>query len=195
MATKEEICTNALMLLGDSPIASFNENTPRARLCANLYPIAKRAILRAHPWNCAQRRVQLAPLASAPAFDWRFQFALPGDFLRVVQVGQSWTAGEDYLIEGNRILANTSVLPLVYVAECTESVFDSLLTGVMVKRMELDLAYPITKSTSLRESLKEDFYRKGTGVLAQAKAVDGQENPPESWGDSPFISVRGGSSY
>lgn len=195
MATKEQICSNALMLLGDKAIATFDEATARAALCANLYPIAKAAILRAHPWNCAQRRVQLAPLAQTPAFDWRFQFALPGDFLRPVQVGYDWTAGEDYLLEGNRLLANTNVLPLVYVADITESSFDSLLVDLMVKRMQVDLCYPITKSTSLRESLKEDFYRRGTGVLAQAKAVDGQENPPESWGDSPFISVRGGSSW
>lgn len=195
MATKEEICTAALLLLGDSPIASFTENTQRARLCANLYPLAKRDVLRAHPWNCAQKRVQLAPLTATPAFDWRYQFALPGDFLRPTQVGQNWTAGEDYLLEGNRILANANPLPLVYVADVSEGVFDSMLTNLMIKRMEMDLAYPVTKSTSLKESLKESFYRRGTGVLAQAKAVDGQENPPADWGDSPFIAVRGGSSW
>lgn len=195
MATKEQICSNALMLLGDKAIATFDEDTVRAKLCANLYPTAKEAILREHPWNCAQRRIVLAPLAQAPAFDWRFQFSLPGDFLRPVQVGYRWSAGEDYLLEGNRILANTNVLPLVYVADATESAFDSLLTDVMIKRMQVDLCYPITKSTSLRESLKEDFYReKPPGTLKKAKAVDGQENPPEDWGDSPFISVRGGSS-
>jgi hypothetical protein len=55
----------------------------------------------------------------------------------------------------------------------------------------MDLAYPITKSTSLRDSLKQEFYAKGVGIFARAKTVDGQENPPEDWNDSPFLNVRG----
>ncbi len=96
-------------------------------------------------------------------------------------------------MEGTRIMANTNQLPLKYVADVTEGEWDTLLTHVMIKRMEMDLAYPITKSTSLRDSLKQEFYAKGVGVLAQAKTVDGQENPPEEWNDSPFLTVRGGS--
>jgi len=195
MATKESICSAALLLLGDKPIASFTEGTPRAQMCANLYPLSKLDILREHPWNCAQRRVILAPLTAPPAFDWKFQFAMPGDWLRTIQVGQNWTAGEDYLMEGGRLMANTNVLPLVYVADVTEGLFDAQLVNVMVKRMEMDLAYPITKSTSLKDSLRQAFYMKGVGILAKAKTIDGQENPPQDWNDSPFISVRGGSSW
>lgn len=189
MASSVEICSSALLLLGDSPIASFTESTARARYCANLYPIAKRAILRAHPWNCAIKRVNLAPESTTPAFGWRYQFARPSGWLRTIQVGED---GElEYQMEGVRFLANTNVLPLVYVEEVSESSWDALLTDLMVKRMEMDLAYPITKSTSLRDSLKQEFYQPGVGVLARAKAVDGQENPPEDWNDSPFLSIRG----
>lgn len=190
MASDIEICSNALLLLGAAPIASMTENTQAARICANTYPLAKLDILRAHPWNCCIRRVVLAPESAAPAFDWTHQFARPSGWLRTVQVGRK---GEvlDYQVEGVRILANTNLLPLVYVANVTEGEWDSLLTHVMVKRMEMDLAYPITKSTSLRDSLKQEFYAKGVGVLARAKAVDGQENPPEEWVDSPFLQVRG----
>jgi hypothetical protein len=190
MASSVEICSAALLLLGDNPIASFSETSPRARACASLYPIAKRAILRAHPWNCTIKRVILAPEASTPAFDWGYQFARPGGWVRTLQVGYD-NHPLDYVAEGGRILANTNVLPFVYQEEATESAWDALLTDVMVKRMELDLAYPITKSTSLRDSLKAEFYQQGIGVLARAKAVDGQENPPEGWEDSPFLQVRG----
>jgi len=190
MATDVEICSNALLLLGAKPIASFQEVSDAARICANIYPLAKRDILRKHNWNCATKRVVLSPETTAPAFDWSYQFARPSDWLRTIQVGYQGQELE-YVIEGVRLLANTNVLPLVYVAEVTEGEWDSLLTQVMVKRMEMDLAYPITKSTSLRDSLKQEFYAAGVGVLAQAKTIDGQENPPESWNDSPFLQVRG----
>ena len=192
MATDVSICSAALLLLGDSPIASLTENTARAQLCANLYGIAKRATLRAHPWNCCTKRVVLSPLSEQPAFTWRYQFALPNGWLRTLQVGYDGDQF-DYLLEGGRILANTNVLPLVYIVDSPESAWDDLLVDVMVKRMEMDLAYPVTKSTSLRDTLTAEFTRRGTGVLARAKSVDGQENPPEDWNDSPFIAVRGGS--
>lgn len=190
MATDVEICSNALLLLGDKPIASFADGTPRAAICANVYGLAKADILRRHPWNCALKRVILSPESTAPAFDWKYQFARPSNWLRTLQVGYQ-DQMLDYVIEGVRFLANTNVLPLVYVANVTEGEWDALLISVMVKRMEMDLAYPITKSTSLRDSLKQEFYANGIGVLAQAKTIDGQENPPESWGDSPFLQVRG----
>jgi hypothetical protein len=191
MATKVTICSNALMLLGDSAIANFEEGTRRATLCANLYPIAKADILRRHPWNCLQKRVVLSPRSDTPPFGPTKWFDPPGDLLRVIAVG---TGGcpLDYAYEGGRILCDTSILQLQYLTDATEGEWDSNLVNVMVKRMEMDLAYPITKSTSLADSLVQKFYARGNGVLAVSKAVDGQENQNEQFGDSPFLQVRGG---
>lgn len=191
MATDVEICSNALMLLGDAPIASLSETTPRAIICANVYPIAKRDVLRSHPWNCAIKRVVLAPLAAAPVGgEWAAQFTLPGDCLRVLDCGVY--GEEDYQLEGNKLLADTTTLVLRYIADIGENVFDSNLVGVMVKRMAMDLAYPITKSSSLMESLRQEYHARGVGTLARAKAVDGQEYPSQNYGDSPVIAVRYG---
>lgn len=191
MATDVEICSSALMLLGDAPIASLADTTPRAVICANIYQIAKRDILRSHPWNCAIRRVVLAPLSTAPVGgEWAAQFTLPGACLRVLDCGVY--GEEDYLLEGNKILANTSTLVLRYVEDIAENVFDANLVCVMVKRMEMDLAYPITKSTSLMESLRQEFHARSVGVLAKAKTSDGQEYPSQTYGDSPVLAVRFG---
>lgn len=192
MANDVSICNAALMALGDSPIASLAENSKRAILCNALYPTVRDEMLRAHNWNCLITRVVLSPLGDAPAFGWEKQFTKPGDWLRTLSVGDDLTGYEDYAFEGNRIYANTDTLKLRYVAAKDPGEWDAHLVALVTKRMEVALAYPITKSTSLRESLKQDFYAPRVGVLAQAKAVDGQENPPEDYGDSPFIAVRSG---
>lgn len=167
----------------------MTEDSEAAGLCANLYPLARLDTLRLHPWNCAIKRVTLAPLAEAPAFGWSYAFQLPGDWLRTIQVGLDGDPGE-YEIEGRTILYDSNVLYLRYVADVNEGQWDSLLVHVMTKRMQIDLAYPVTKSASLRDSLVVEFNRPGLGVLARAKAVDGQENPPQDWGDSSLINVR-----
>lgn len=189
MATDVEICSKALILVGDKPIASLTEQSTRAAVCNNLYPLAKRDVLRVHLWNCAIKRVQLPALAGKPAFGWSNWFAKPGDWLRLIDVGNC--GNEDYAFEGNRILANQTTLQIRYVAEVTEGNWDASLTDTMIKRMAADLAYPITKSTSLAQ-VKQQEYQV---MLRLAKAIDGQENPPEQFGDSPFISVRGGRGY
>lgn len=191
MASDVSICSAALLLLGDEPITSLTEDTRRAEICNGVYSLAKDSILRLHPWNCLTVRVALSPLSAAPVSGWAYQFSKPSNLLRVLKVADSEDNQLDYRFEANRILANTDTIYLHYVERKTESNWDSNLVDVMIKRMELDLAYPITKSTSLRDALRQEFYAQGVGVLAQAKSVDGQENPPEDYGDSPFITVRG----
>lgn len=184
MATDIEICSRALILIGDDPIASLSEQTKRARVCANLYPMARRDLLRRHVWNCAIKRVSLAAAAGAPAYGWSNWFTKPGDWLRLLDVGNC--GSDDYAFEGNRILANQTSLKLRYVADVTEGMWDASLTDVMTRRMAADLAYAIAKSTSLAQ-LKLQEYQE---ALRIAKAIDGQENPPEEFGDSPFIEAR-----
>lgn len=187
MATDIAICSRALVLLGDDPIASLSENTKRASICNNLYPVAKRSVLRAHVWNCAVTRVALAPLAGSPVGgEWGYWFAMPGGLLRVLGVGD--LEKDEYTFEGRRILTNVSSVTLRYVDDITEGYFDALLTDLMTARMAADLAYPITKSASVAQ-VKQAEYRD---TLRTAKAVDGQENPPEDFAASPFIDARAG---
>lgn len=188
MSTDVEICSNALMLLGAAPIASLSETSKNARLCANLYPIARADILRRHNWNCAVWRVDLAPLAGTPpGGEWSHWFARPGDWIRTLDV---LPRGLDYDFEGNRILANSTAITLRYVRDIGEALWDAHMVDVMVKRMAKELAYPITKSTSLAQLKTQEYLE----ALKTAKTIDGQERPADSLddeGSSPFIGVRG----
>jgi hypothetical protein len=49
MATDVSICSNALLMLGDGPISDFTTVNDRTRLCANLFPQVRDAVLRSHP--------------------------------------------------------------------------------------------------------------------------------------------------
>ncbi|MCY0725785.1 hypothetical protein OVW19_29015, partial [Klebsiella pneumoniae] len=86
-------------------------------------------------------------------FGFRFQFALPGDLLRVLSVGEVWD-DIPYRVEGNRLLANVQVLKLRYVFRNEdESTWDAALVDVAEMMMQAKLAYAVTGSTSLRDSL------------------------------------------
>lgn len=181
------ICSNALQQLGDDPIASFSlSEGKRARLCGNLWPQVRDDILRKHPWPCARKMVTLAPESATPEFDWGYQFALPGDWLRTIQVGQR---GEliPHEVLGRKIMADTNVLRLIYVYRNEDpALWDPSLCDLACAELVARLAYPITQSASLAQLKRQEAER----AWMTAKAVAGMDNEPEDWGDHPFTDVR-----
>lgn len=182
MATAVSICSNALLLLGDSPINSLEEGSERARLASNLWPDARDFVLRSHPWNCAVKRVTLNPLAAAPDFDYRCAFLLPGDWLRTLQLGRSGEMPE-YRIEGRTILMNENVCRLRYIwRNENPATWDAMLVHAMTMVMKALFAYPITQAGSITQ-LSEAILAP---ILKQARAVDGQEDDVDYLDDSPL---------
>lgn len=186
MTSAVQICSNALLLLGDNPIDSFDVDNNRTRLVANLYESKRDKVLRSHPWNCATKRVTLSPSTVAPAFDWAYQFPLPDDWLRTLSVGLEGDS-DDYRVEGRMILMDSNVCYLRYIwRNEVEATWDALLIDAMTQVMVAVLAYAVTKSTTKQASEEEIVKR----VLKSARAVDGQEDPAESLGDFPLLANR-----
>lgn len=186
MTTSVSISSNALLMLGANPINDFNEDADRARLASNLYAPARDLLLRSHPWNCAIKRVILSPDTDAPAFGYSYQFTLPGDWLRTLSVGD-YGQEIDFRTEGRKLLADDSVLKLRYIfRNDQESSWDTMLIDAMTKTMSATMAYAITQSTS-KEELE---FKKLEMALKQARAVDGQDDPPETLGDFRLLAAR-----
>lgn len=197
MAGDVEICSNALLMLGQKPIASFNEanqpaNLNTAKLCGALYPQIKRAILRRHPWNCAVKRVQLSPDATPPAFGYTYRFLKPADWLRTLEIGDNGNLVNrpQFRDESGYLLSDERFCPLVYIAEVQAETFDALLTDVMTAAVAFRLAYPITKSTTVEEAKLKELQ----GFMREARAVDGQDEPPDTFGDLRLLTSRFGNS-
>lgn len=195
MTTEVSICSNALLRLGADPISSFDEadvegsNIERARLASNLWPSIRRQVLRAHTWNCAIRRVLLSPDALAPEFGFAYAFLRPADWLRTLSVGQSERDRVHYRTEGARFLSDATPFRLVYVFDnANPATWDASLVTTMELAMTAAMAYPVTKSTSLAAELGAQLRSE----LAFARSLDGQDDPPETFGDFPLLASRFG---
>jgi hypothetical protein len=186
------ICSNALLRVGADPINAFTDGNganeiARGRLCENLWPSIRDSLLRSHPWNCAVKREKLAPLSAVPAFNYTKQFQLPADWLRTLDINDVPTNDYDFRMEGGKILVNTDVLNLRYIFRNEEpSSWDALLIECAELQMAAAIAYPLTKSMSLKQELRAEAAR----LLKQARAVDGQEESQQTFGDSPLLNSR-----
>lgn len=186
MASKIDICSNALLLVGAQTISALDEGNDRARLVANLYDGVKNSIIRSHPWNCCIKRVALSPLTEAPAFDYTYKFLLPPDCAKILQVGE-YRQEIDYRIEAGCILADETAVFLKYVSkDIDESQFDDLLSDAVMYAMAARVAYPLTQSATLQQTMEQ----KLAMVMREARSVDGQDDPPETLGDNALVNSR-----
>jgi hypothetical protein len=68
MASVVDICNGALNQLGATTILSLTEDS------------------KSHPWNCLQKRVELAADTDKPAWGFKNQYTLPADCLRLLRI-------------------------------------------------------------------------------------------------------------
>lgn len=186
MATEVSICSNALLMLGDKPIASFDEGTERANLASNLWDDVRDSVLRSHPWNSCIKRVSLAPESTPPAFDWPFSYVVPGDFLKALAVGELGSETE-FRLEGGKLLTDVNPCLLRYIfRNDNPATYDPLLVDALTVEMAHRMAYAITQSASMVDQMAA----KADRIMRRARSVDGQDDTPETFGDSPLLASR-----
>lgn len=187
MATEVSICSNALVSIGDKPIASFAENTDRALAASNLWASIRDSVLRSHPWNFCVKRVTVQPDSDTPDFDFSYQFTLPADWLRTLSVGE-YGNEVDYRTESGKILCDEAELKLRYIYKNTNpALWDVMLVEAMTVKMAASLAIPVMHDVAIKQEKEREFMQ----LLKQARAVDGMDDPPQEFGRSNLLASRG----
>jgi hypothetical protein len=183
-ASETEICSAALMLLGDSPINSLDDANDRARASKLLWPLVLDDELSAHRWNCAKKRAELARLASTPAFGWAYQFQLPSGCLRVFEMEDP---DEAFAVEDGLLLCDNSTAKVLYAVRVTTvGKYSAGLCSALVARMAAELAMPITK----KKAVVDAAWAVYQGKILSALASDGQEGSPEVAECTTFTDAR-----
>ena len=169
MASVVQICNSALNQLGASSITALTENSKNARICNERYETIRDAVYRSHPWNCLVKRVQLAQDTDTPAWGFTYQYTLPSDCLRVLQIKDY---NSDYKIEGRKLLIDESDVYLIYLAiETDVNQLDILLRETISAGLAQDIAYAITSNLQVTKLMAEKYQAK----LSEARHTDSSE--------------------
>jgi hypothetical protein len=176
ISSATDICNVALGHLGEARITSLEEDSVAARACALHYRMTRDQVLRSHRWNFAQARAVLSRLDDAPAFGWSYQYELPANCLRVLEVNDS-EAGDvitdAYLIEGRALLTNAESVNLVYLRRIEDvGQFDALFVEALAVKLAIVLSETI-RGTTARTAELAQVYERVTAPLA--KRVDANE--------------------
>lgn len=194
MASQTEIINRALFKLGGNPITSITDNSQAARVMSGLWDTVRKAELTKRYWNFALARSSLAALTTAPDWGFDYQYQLPVDFLKIVQVNDVFIApgmqdyrnmdDSPYAIEGSVILTDFGApLKIRYVKDITDAgLFDPLFCEVIASKLAYEACYAITQSLQGREQANADYKLaiKEAG-LSNATAKPPQGTVDDSW--------------
>ena len=169
MASVVQICNSALNQLGASSITALTEDSKNARICNERYETIRDAVYSSHPWNCLVKRVQLAQDTDTPAWGFTYQYTLPSDCLRVLQIKDY---NSDYKIEGRKLLIDESDVYLIYLTiETDVNQLDILLRETISAGLAQDIAYAITSNLQVTKLMAEKYQAK----LSEARHTDASE--------------------
>lgn len=184
MTSPTEIANRALQCLGDTPVLDISDDVERARIMKRAYDPVRKAELRSHIWNFARKRAVLAPDMEVPAFDFEYQFTLPGDCLRVLPGRHD----RDWEIEGRKILTNVGpALEIRYIADVTDTnLMDELFVEAFAKKLAMETAEKITQSTSKRQLAQQEY----KDAISDARKVGAFEQPPQELPEDDWLLAR-----
>lgn len=189
MATALEIANMALFECGADAISAFSDATEAARAVNTAWPFVRRSVLRMHPWNSPTKRVTLTADATAPNWEYAARYALPGDFVRLLEI--EGDDSEDWRVENGFILTDApSSIKIRYIYDTTslssDLGYDSLLTDALV----LFLAYRVMNRLTADKAHRDRIERQWIEHLAVARQVDAQEQTDEEFIDDTWITAR-----
>ena len=169
MASTVDICNGALNQLGATTILSLTEDSKNARLCNSRFTQVRDAVFRSHPWNCLQKRVELAADTDAPAWGFSYAYTLPADCLRLLRI---LDYDSNYTVEGRKILSNTSSMKILYIGRITDpNEYDESLRETLSAALGADIAFGVTSNNQTATNMYNLFQDK----LRDARFIDATE--------------------
>ena len=184
ITSSTEICKLSLDLLQGGSVSDITSaSTSIEEVCNRWYDHTRRKLLRQHPWNFAIKRAELAASSTTPLFGASAQFPVPADFLRllrVVDADNQIISSDAYFFENRALMfrwADDDVARIIYITDEEDvTKFDNLFIELLAVEIAMSIAYLVTQNNANIDRLSN--IRKT--LMASARAIDGQEQPPES---------------
>ena len=182
MATNIQICSNALIMVGHGPIASFTDGGAGANTAAALYLTTYESLLSQHRWRFASAKATLNKLTATPQNEWSSAFQLPSNYIVAIGVHPR----VDYEIYEDKLYSNVNSIDIDYIFKPDESKLPSYFQRLLEFSLAAIFAIPVTDN-----STKAEEYRKmANDQLRKSRFTDSQARPSNAIVDSPLIEAR-----
>ncbi len=171
MLTKIDLCSMALLKLGENPIQSLSDDTATAKLARTLVDVVIDSLLAMHPWHFACRTYELTVNSDG-------EFNIPSDVLRIIK-----TNGR---VMENKIISNTNQITIKAIARVTPDKFPSYFASLVATKLAVEFCIPITSDQSVFRTMVALYESE----LQTAKFIDSTTSINTEIEEFSLINVR-----
>ena len=163
MFTKIDLCSMALLKLGEKPIQSWREDSATAQLARTLFDPVVETLLAMFPWRFATQSLTLQRNSDG-------DFLIPANVLRILKCeGQ---------INGNKIITNSDALEISAIVKTEPENFPGYFATLVAAKLAVEFCIPILGDVNILRimtSLYESEYQSAKFVdstLARQSNID-----------------------
>ena len=184
MASKIDLISSALTLIGDVPINTLDGNSRSQVVASSLYDNIVNNELTRTRWGFARTKAQLSLTTEVPLDnDFKSIYQLPTDMLILIKINPI----VNYKIYGDKLYCNlTQELHCDYIYDAPESTWPVYFAKLVEYALAKDFAPSIRDSATAKDTLKADYFN----ASADAMSRDAQQYPQEQIRSNPFVAVR-----
>lgn len=183
MASKIDLISNALILIGDTPINDLAGNERRKVVSSNLYDNIVQNELSKHRWGFARQKAQLSLILAAPVDEWERAYQLPSDLITLIGLSPRI----DYQVYGSQVYCNYSqALYCDYIYNAPENEWPVYFAKMIEYALARDFSTSIRDSTSTRAEMAAEY----ENASRMARYTDSQQHPQTPIKSRPLIEVR-----
>lgn len=171
MFTKIDLCSMALLKLGEKPIQSLCEDSAAARLARTLFDPTLDTLLSVFPWRFATKTLVLNKTSEN-------DFIIPNDVLRILKCNGQ--------IIGNKIKATTSTLEILAIIKTEPEMFPGYFANLLATKLAVEFCIPLIGDANvfkMMTALYESEYQS-------AKFIDSTTSAQSKISDFSLIDSR-----
>ncbi len=171
MLTKIDLCSMALLKLGESPIQSLTDDSAPAKLARTLFDTIVNSLLALHPWHFAQQQIDLIKNTDG-------NFLVPSNVLRVLK-----SQGN---IIGNKIISDMDNISIVAIVKTAPESFPSYFAELVATRLAMEFCMPLLGDNTVFRTLVALYESE----LQNAKYIDSTTSVSGGITDFSLVSAR-----
>lgn len=171
MVTKIDLCSMALLKLGESPIQSFSDDSASAKLSRTLFDVVIDTLISSYPWRFATCDMELIKNTDG-------DFIIPSNVLRIIK-----SRGK---ILGNKISAIGDKTTIIALVRTSPEYFPSYFVSLAATRLAMEFCMPLIGDSSIYRMLVALYETE----LQSAKFIDSTSCTSESISNFSLLNVR-----
>jgi len=171
MLTKIDLCSFALLKLGESSIQSLDDDSVSAQLSRTLfYPVVE-TLIALHPWRFAKKKINLNKTTDG-------DFLIPSEVIRILK-----SSGE---VIGDRIISQTDSVSVTALIRVPVEKFPSYFASLVATKLAMEFCIPLSGDQNVFQMLVALYESE----LRAAKFIDSTVSVNSDIAEFSLISSR-----